>query len=86
MLLPPSIFALVARPVGPGFQSAAVLVVVLPVTLIFRPVFMNVFPEPVSLVELPLALEDVAIDVPELALPVCLSVEPAAIVLGPVRP
>ncbi len=47
---------------------------------------MNVFPEPVSLVELPLALEDVAIDVPELALPVCLSVEPAAIVLGPVRP
>ena len=62
------------------------LQVIFPVTFVPGPVHVDVDTIAVGLIIVPLALEDIAINVPELALAACLVKPPVPLVPGTIRP
>ena len=63
-----------------------VLKIKLPLTFVARTINMSIGTETMSFVFTPLAIKDVAIGVKENTAPVCFTVAPPALVLGPVWP
>ena len=86
MLLSLVIAALIHRIVSPDLFSLTMLEIVLPLTFVSCAVLVNIHTVAVGLVVEPLALEDIAIDVPELALAARLIEAPVALILGAVLP
>ena len=86
MLFAFMVVALVHGVVGPNLLSVAVLKVIFPLSLVSCPILMDINAIAVSLVVKPFSLEDVAINVPELALAARLVEPPVAFVLGSVLP
>ena len=86
MLLALVVVAFVHGIIGPDFFSLTVLEIVLPFTLVPGTVLMDVDAIAVGLVVEPLALENVAVHVPEFSIAAGLVEPPVALVFGAVLP